>query len=171
VGIMMTHKEIFLLAGVLLVIGNIFACASRPSNRKSVCNEITLPNSYKIYLFVSNDYTSQEKIVEALESHTVVPLLQRTQDVKIVKDLEDVGSDGVLLQIDLMRAFLRGVSKRIEIQYQIINNETNEVMIKEKDALESMFGYNNIAIVLGKRISVKVTNLISCFENRGKASS
>ena len=168
----MTQTKIFRLAGILLIIGNLLGCASKATNSKVVCNQqITVPNSHKIYLFVSDKYNPDPKIAQAMRDNTAYALLRLDHEVKKVEDMAEVGSDGVLLQIDIIGNVRRGISKRIDIRYQVINNATGQVMLKEKDGRGSGFGYNKITVVLGRNIAKKYGDLRSCFEGRGKQPS
>jgi len=142
-------------------------CASASLNGKSICSEFTTPNSEKVYLFVSKEYEPHEKIVQALKQNTTYALLQKIKDVKIIYDIKSVKSDGVLLQIDIIRSFRGGVSKRIDIRYQLINTANQEIMIEGTDAIKSKFGYNKITIALGNRLARKVNNIFSCFGKQG----
>lgn len=167
----MAARCITLLIGAVLIVGNILGCASTPANDRSVCDGLTAPASYQIFLFLSKEYNPPEQIVQALENNTTYALLQLNQDVKIVKDLKTVGNDGILLRIDIIGSRRGGVSKRIDIRYQIINNASKEVMVKENDAVNSKLGYEKITIKLGRKIANKVNGLISCMQGRGKQST
>jgi len=165
---MSARCNMILLIGAILVGVNILGCASTPANDRSICNELAAPTSYTIYLFVTKEYNPPAEILQALENNTTYALLQLNQDVKIVNNMETVGSDGILLRIDIIGSLRGGVSKRIDIRYEVMNNASKEIMIKEKDAVSSKLGYNKITIKLGRNIAHKVTDLISCIQGRGK---
>lgn len=163
---MMIHSKVFLLIGIVLMAANTFGCASASLNGRNMCDKLTAPDSEKVYLFVSKEYEPHEKIVQAVKQNTVYALLQKIKDVKIIDDVKSVKDDGVLLQIDIIRSFRGGVSKRIDIRYQLINTANQEVMIEGTDAVKSRFGYNKITIALGNRLARKVGNILRCLEKQ-----
>lgn len=93
-------------------------------------------------------------------------LLMRDIDVKNASDSYNERTDGMLLTIEILRAFRGGTSKRIDIRYQLINRSNNEVMLDEKDAISSKFGYNKITIAYGNKLSATISQLITSLKNR-----
>lgn len=156
---MTSRTHMLLLAGVVQVAVTLFGCASAPSTDKRAGDERISLDLSKIYLLVTNECSSPVAIVESMEKSTVFALVQNNRNVKIVKDLDSVGDDGVLLRVAILSAFRGGTSKQIAIEYQVVDNATKAVITTEKDALGSKFGYGKITVALGKRIAARVGTL------------
>lgn len=143
-------------------------CASGPAvPEEELCSKVARPLSYKVYVYVKRDADPPDALVQALAYNTSSALLVQEREVKVVKDLRDVGTDGMRVEIELVRNFRGGVSKRIDIRYDIINNATQAVMVKGTGKGKSKLGYNKIAVKLGRQIANKVGEVIRCFEKGG----
>jgi hypothetical protein len=127
---------------------------------------LALPSSFTLYLHVSNPSGAPEEIVKAMTENIAGSLLMRDIDVKNASDSYNERTDGMLLTIEILRAFRGGTSKRIDIRYQLINRSNNEVMLDEKDAISSKFGYNKITIAYGNKLSATISQLITSLKNR-----
>jgi len=165
---MVIRRKIILLIGALVSIVCLSGCASKLPN--DFCKELAVPDSFKVYLFVTTEYNPPAEIRQALEHNTTYALLQLNQEVKVINSTEGIGSDGILLQIDITGSLRSGMSKRVDVRYQVVNNASHEVMLKEKDAASSKLGYNKIVIKLGRNIGHKVDDLISCIQRSRKAA-
>ena len=165
---MAIRSKIILLIGALMSIVCWSGCASRSAN--DYCKNLTAPASFKVYLFVTNEYNPPAEIRNALEHNTTYALLQLNQEVKVINSAEAIGNDGILLQIDITGSLRSGMSKRIDVRYQVVNNASHEVMLKEKDAASSKLGYNKIVIKLGRNIGHRVDDMIRCIQGNGKAT-
>jgi hypothetical protein len=118
---------------------------------------------------MSKEHNPNEQILQALEGNTSYALLQMNQDVKVITDLQTVGEDGVLLKIDILGSLRGGVSKRIDMRYELINNNTKTALLQGKEAVGSKLGYNKITVKMGRKIARKVTDFISCLQNKNTA--
>ena len=152
-----------------LTINIVIGCASSPAKDQAACNIVTVPASYKVYLYMSKEHNPNQQIMEALEGNSSYALLQLDQDVKIVSDLQSVGTEGLLLTIDIIGNMQGGVSKRIDIRYELTNVSTKELLLRGKDALSSKLGYNKITIKMGKNIARNVTEFLNCIKKRGSS--
>ena len=168
---MRVQNRVFQLLGVFLIAGSLFGCASKSPNNEVVCNGLASPNSNNIYFYVDNEDSSLEKVVKVLEKNTTLAFLNLSRKVNIVSDLKDVGSEGVLIQVDSIAVDRGMLAKRVAILYRVINVETNEVMLNDKASIGSIRGYNKATRGLGKVVSRQVSNLMTCFESRGNVSA
>ncbi len=105
-----------------------------------------------------------------MEGNTSYALLQMDQDVKVVTDLQNIGTDGALLTIDIIGSMRGGVSKRIDVRYELVGNNTKQVLLKGKDAVGSKLGYNKITIKMGKNIARKVVDVLNCIQKTGQVA-
>jgi hypothetical protein len=147
-----------------------FGCASAIKDMIT-CNELRAPNSYNIYLYVSTEHDLNENIVKSLEKKTDFSLFQLNHEVAVLQDLEGVGSDGMLLKIDIIGNVRSAFSKRIGIRYQIINNSTREVMFSKVEELSSKLGGEKITIKMAKNIARDVDDVIKCIKKRDTPGS
>lgn len=163
--------SILTISIVVAIACSILGCRSTHKVIQDPYKELTLPSSFTLHLHVSNPTGAPDAIIKAIMQNISSNLLMRDMDVKIASDLSNKETDGMLLQIDILRAFQGGVSKRIDIRYQLINRSNDEVMINGKDSVSSKFGYNKITVALGNRVSAKVTRLINSLKHREKGAN
>ncbi len=156
-------KWLLSLATVGWVIGNTLGCAgARP--QKDQCSSLTPPASLEIHVWLTNDFSAPEEVVPPLENSIAAELLHLNRKVKLVKNRAGVPDDGLLLKVDLIRAFRSGLSKQIDVDYHLINNATNQALLDDREELASKFGYGKIILAIGNTVAYKVNRVLMCFD-------
>lgn len=143
----------------------ISGCASNKASRKAAltqsCSGYPTPLSNKIYLHVSS---SNKNIVDALVASTSNALLARTDNVKVIKKIEDARPDGLLLKIKVEFARRYVFTRRIDVKFELSNILLKEIISEGKEASKSKFGYNKITETLGKRVSKRIDPVLKCYD-------
>jgi len=102
-----------------------------------------------------------------MQQNVTGALLVRDVDVESLASSFGKGTDGMLLKVDILRAFAGGVSKRIDIRYELVNRSNGEIMLAGQDAIKSKLGYTKITVALGNRMSARVQQLVDSLKTRG----
>lgn len=120
---------------------------------KSVCTANT------VYIFTNREHKNLSEKYAALESQLALMLRSSNKTVNLVRSLDQVGRDGVLINIESI-AIVTGVRRSMNVYYTVRNNETHEIIKKDLVSSSSFFsGYEKVALSIAKNISKKIVSL------------
>lgn len=150
-------------ACAVLCICCMFGCAGKKNDSIS-CSGLTAPNTYKIYLHVSRENDPNGNVARSLEKKTDLSLFQLNHEVKVLQDIASIGSDGLLLKIEVIGGVRTAFSKRIGIRYQLINNSNKQVLFNKVEEMSSKMGGEKITIKMSQNIARTVDDLVTCIQ-------